>query len=351
LRTAPRTTHAYDRRSFLRGAGAVSLLAAPGVGAFLAGCGGDDRDAEAGGATDVDYQLAWLRNMQFAGQYRAQQSGAYAANGLNISLAAGGPSVNVVTVVSSANALVGLAASNEIVVARGTGTPVKAIAAGFQKSPFGLISLKDAPIGDLKDQYGHSIAVSDESRPIIQALMDGQGLDPSKVKFVPKSPDPSVLPDGQVQGYWGFVSTEAAVLKSRGVDVETVLLADLGAPTQENVVFAMEETIEEKRDVLVSLLKADIAGHQLYLDDIPGTAELVAKGFSEQDRDVPLLVEQGKAQAELMRTGDAARSGLLWVSPDVFEQNIKSAIDSDLIEEPFPMEDVVATDLIAEAHA
>ncbi len=345
--TSHRTGQNIDRRTFVRRAGASGLLAVPGLSTLLTACGGE----EPGAGGRVAYQLAWLKNMQFAGQFRALKEGVYKKNGLEISLMAGGPSVNVATVVSSNNALVGLGASNEIVVARGTGTPVRAIAAAFQKSPFGLISLAESSITTLEGQYGKTVAVSDESRPILESLMEGQGLDPGRVKFVPKSPDPSVLPDGQVQGYWGFVSTEAAVLQSRGVEIETVLLSDLGAPTQENVLFATDETIESQRELLVSLLKADIAGHKAYLDDVPGTAKLVLDGFDEQGGDVGLLTKQGEAQAKLINTGDAVDKGLLWVSPGIFEQNIRSAVDSKLIDKAFPAEDAVTTEIIAEAHA
>jgi ABC-type nitrate/sulfonate/bicarbonate transport system substrate-binding protein len=327
------------------------------VTAVLAACGGDDETSAGGsssggsGLQGVDYQLAWLKSMQFVGQFMALEMGYYADNGIEVNQMAGGPTVDAITVVSSGEALVGLADSNEIAVARGTGVPVKAIAAAFQKSPFALISLAEDPLETLEAQYGMTVAVSDSSRPTVEALMERQGLDPGEVQFVPKSPDPSVLADGQVQGYWGFISSEAAVLDANGVDVVSVLLADLGETTQANVLFASDETLESNRDLIVSLLKADIAGWQHYVDNVEEAAGVVFDSYAEGDSSREVMVAEGQAQVALVNDGDAVDRGLLWVSAEVMEQNIASAVESGLLDEEYPVEDVLTTDYIEEAHA
>jgi ABC-type nitrate/sulfonate/bicarbonate transport system substrate-binding protein len=339
------------RRRFLRRAGVigVSVLALP---AALAACGSDD-DEPAGTATDgepaaIDYQLAWIKSMQFAGPFMSTEHGYYDDMDLEVNLLGGGPSVDAITVVASGEATIGLADSNEIAVARGKGVPVVALAAAFQKSPFAMMSLSESPVLTLEDQYGKTVAVSDSSRPTVEALMEREGLDPGEVNFVPKNPDPSVLADGQVDAYWGFVTSEAAVLSAQGVEIESVLLADLGETTYANTYFVTEETLENDRDLIVDLLAADLAGWQWAVDNPDEAAEIVNESYQDEDEELDVMLEQSQAQLELITAGDG---DLLAIDEDVFEANITSALDSGLIDEAFEVSDVVDTTVLDDARA
>lgn len=346
--TAPIDDQAFDRRSFLRRAGGIGLLVSPGLSVLLGACGGDR--PEAGGDRRVAYQLKWLKNIQFAGSFMALENGYYRNNGFNVDLQAGGPSVDTATVVSSGRSMLGLGASNVLAVARGKGIPIKAFGAIFQKSPLALISLAKSPLRTLEDQYDKTVAVADTTRPTIEALMKRKGLDPTKVQFVPKNPDPSVVADGQVQGYWGFASTEAAVLQERGVEVESILLTDLGEPAQDNVLFTTEAVLQARRGEIVSLLRAEVAGWQWYLDNPDQTAQLVFDKYGETHTPLAIVKRQAMAQIDLVKTGDAADKGLLWVSRETLESNIRSAVDSGVIKKSYPVEDLMTTELIAEVH-
>ena len=309
--------------------------------------GGGSTPAE---TTSVTMQLAWLKNMQFVGEFAGIDRGHFADQGLEMELQAGGPSVDAIDVVTSGQAMVGLADSNEIAVARGKGLPIKAFGAAFQKSPFSLISLADSKLETLEDQYGKTVAVSDASRPIVRGLMEREGLDPEKVTFVPKNPDPSVLASGQVDGYWGFLSTEAAVLEARDVQTYAVTLSDLGEPTYSNVLFATEETFANNRDTLMSLLKADIAGWDWALENPDASAEMVLDGYAGTEIEPAVAKQQARMQKRLIATGDAEENGLFWIDPEVFEDNIENAVDAGLLEESYPVDKVVTQELIKAVH-
>ncbi len=295
----------------------------------------------------MDFQLAWLKSMQFAGPFMSEEQGFYADRGLSVNLLGGGPSVDSITVVASGAALVGLADSNELVVARGQGVPVVALAAAFQKSPFAMMSLSESPVMTLEDQYGKTVAVSDSSRPTVEALMTSQGLDPSQVNFVPKNPDPSVLADGQVDAYWGFVTSEAAVLSAAGVDIQSVLLADLGETTYANTYFVTDDTLANSRDDIVKLLTADLAGWQYAIDNNDDAAQVVNESYQSEDEDLDVMVEQGAAQIPLL----TAEPDLLAIEPSVFEANIDSALSSELIDDAFDVGEVVDTSVLEDARA
>lgn len=297
----------------------------------------------------LSLQLAWLKNMQFPGPYMATEQGYYDEYGLDVELLGGGPSVDSITVVASGEALIGLADSNELAVARGQGIPVVSLGAAFQKSPFGMITMADAPIDTLEGMYGKTVAVSDSSRPTVEALMEREGLDPTQVEFVPKNPDPSVLVDGAVDAYWGFVSSEGAVLASRGEDVVWTLLSDLGEPTYANVYFVMEETLEENRDLVVSIMAADLAGWEYSVENIEDTVRITESDYQTEDGEYDVMIEQHMAQVELI---DPTGSGeLLTLDPAIFEANIDSAISGGLLDEAYDVNEVLDLTVLEDARA
>lgn len=293
----------------------------------------------------LSMQLSWIKNMQFPGPYMAIEQGYYEDYGLDVELLGGGPSVDSITVVASGAALIGMADSNEIAVARGQGIPVVALGAAFLKSPFGMITLADAPIDTLEGMYGMTVAVSDGSRPTIEALMEREGLDPSQVNFVPKNPDPSVLPDGAVDAYWGFVSSEGAVLKARGVDVVWTLLSDLGEPTYANTYFTMQDTLDENRDLIVAIMAADLLGWKYSVENVEDTVAITQSDYQDEDAEYEILLEQMRAQVDLIIPDGV----LLTMDAAVFEANIESAIAGGLLDETISVDEVVDFSVLEEA--
>ncbi len=328
-----------SRRQFLQ------LSAAVGAGALLApslaACGSDTVD----GALDV--QFGWLKNMQYGGLYMASEQGYYDGLGLKVNQVTGGPSVDVVSVVASGNAHVGLSNSDELAIARGQGVPVVMLAAAFQRSPNSMISRANAPVRTLAEQYGKTVAISDSTRPVVETLMIEQGLDPARVNFVPKSDNPAVLADGQVDVYWGFITTEAAVLRARGVEVSAVPISDFGFRTYGNVYFTTEKNLAERRDDIRKLLAADLAGWQ-WMTLHPGeTARITHEKYQETDQKLDVATQQAHAFVEVVTAGDDA---LLSIDRAVIETNIATAVANKLIGKPFAVDELLNTELLAAAR-
>ena len=85
-------TKTYDRRAFLGRSGLTVAgvgLAAVAGGTLLEACGSSDSGGSSGGSGDgkdlgtLDYQLSWIKNVEFAGQYIADDQGFYKAAGFS----------------------------------------------------------------------------------------------------------------------------------------------------------------------------------------------------------------------------------------------------------------------------
>lgn len=89
-----------DRREFVRALGAAGGLAAAAPALSPSG-------ARAANLGKVAYQFSWIKNFQFAGEYVADYKRYYAAEGIEVDLLAGGPTLSVEPVVVSGKALIG----------------------------------------------------------------------------------------------------------------------------------------------------------------------------------------------------------------------------------------------------
>lgn len=342
------TRRAFLRRSLVSG----GSLAALGSSGLLTACGGgESAQASGAGGTALTFQLGWLKGVQFGGHFAAIEQGYFEEAGIAPTFDSGGPNIDQISVVSSGQALLGDSGSDELVVARASGIPVRAIAAGFQKSPYSVMSLASAPIQSLEDMEGKSIAVSDGSRPQIESLLQAAGVDPASVQFVPKNPDPSVLADGVVDGYTGFSTNEGATLRERGVDIVTVFFSDLGAPTYANVLFTTDDALESNRDLIVEFLRADVRGWQWAIDNPDELAEVVVEKYAAEGLELGPQTAEAQAQVELIDADDASENGLFWIAGDTFETNIAAALEAGLIDEEIAAADVFTQDVIAEVHA
>jgi ABC-type nitrate/sulfonate/bicarbonate transport system substrate-binding protein len=335
-----------SRRQLAKGIGIAvggAVLPLSKIGAL--GAAGPSKSPET-----VVYQMGWVKSVQFGGHFAAVEHNDFQDEGIKADFRAGGPNVDPITIVASGQALIGDRGSTDLILARAKGVPVKAFGAIFQKSPYALMSLKSKPIRTLKDMVGKTIALPDVRRATVIGLLRRAGIDEAKVTFVPVGTDPSILATGQVDGYFGFATNQGIVLRSRGVDIEIAYLSDLGDVAYAQALFATDETIAAKRDLLVRWLRADIRGWQWAVDNPEAVAKLMVDKYGQKGLDLNAQTAEAKAQAELITAGDAARKGVLWISAEVFDQAIKLASESGLIKSAFAPGDVMTAAIVEAAY-
>jgi len=307
-----------DRRSFLRlGAGAAGLAVA---GPLLAACGGSSSSGAAGssgGLTKVSYQLSWIKNFQFGGEYVADSKGYFKANGLAVDLLAGGPNVAMDAIVQSGKALIGQSSPDFTANAVAKGAKLKIIGANYQKSPFCIMSRPDRPITTPQDLIGKKIGIQSTNEVAWAAFLKLAGIDAAKVTKVPVQFDLTPLTSGEVDGFWGYVNDDVVHLQEQGVDAQVLLLADHGYKLMTGTYTVRADTLTDKakRAQVVSFLKGDIKGWQDAVADPGLTAKLTVgtygkgNGLDEADQQ-----KSAAATNELMVSADTQAHGLMWMS-------------------------------------
>ena len=89
-----------------------------------------------------------------------------------------------------------------------------------------------SPIKTPEDMIGKKIGVQATNEPVWNAFLKANDIDPSKITKVPVQFDPQPLVNGEVDGWFSFVTNEPNLLKVQGVDTVNFLLADYELPAR-----------------------------------------------------------------------------------------------------------------------
>jgi ABC-type nitrate/sulfonate/bicarbonate transport system substrate-binding protein len=335
---------ALDRRTFLRRGGLATVgLAASGTGmaSLLAACGSSSKTTAgttattAGGAATtaaapaygtVSFQLSWIKNVEFAGEYIADSNGYYTKQGFSgVNLLTGGPNVNQDAVVAAGKALSGISSPDITGPAIMQGAPIVIVAAQYQKNPFAIMSLAKKPIHTPQDMIGKKIGIQSTNQAVWNSFLKANHISPSQVVEVPAQFDPSPLAAGQVDGWFSFITNEPIQLATKGVQTVTFLLNDFNYPLVSESYMVRKDTLASttERAKLKAFLVAEIMGWQKSLADPALGAQLtVSKYGSSLGLDVPEQTQESIAQNKLILDARTKTDGILTISPAQVEKNI-----------------------------
>jgi ABC-type nitrate/sulfonate/bicarbonate transport system substrate-binding protein len=310
-----------DRRTFLQ------RLSAIGAGAALAG----EAFAPSAWADEplerIAYQLGWIKNFQFCGDYIADYRGYYRKCGLDVDLLSGGPTLNVEPVIASGKALVGQGMPDFMANAVNQGAALKCIGASYQRNVSAIISLAKSPLIAPPDMIGKKIGLQVNNLVIWHAFLRLNKIDPSSITTVPVQFDFAPLLTGEVDGFFGEVIDDAVQLKQKGHDIRTLLLGDFGY----NMLTATYEvasdslTDKTKRAQIVAFMKADIMGWQDAVKDPAFAAKLTVDVYGKDNGlDLKAQKESCVVANDFIVSADTQKHGLFWMTPAAVEQTIAS---------------------------
>lgn len=213
-------------------------------------------------ADTVSLRLKWFNQAQFAGFYLAREDGYYQAAGLDVQVQPGGPDFPAIQMVAGGNEQFGVTSADQILVARGKGVPIVAIAVLYRKSPFVLFSLKqsgiDAPARFAGRKIGVKVGGNEELvyRAVLKkAKVPAQGLTEIPVKF-----DMTPLLSGQLDVWPGYVINEVLTAREKGFDVNIIWPSDYGYDLYADTLFTTEAMLRDHPDQVRRFVAASIKG-------------------------------------------------------------------------------------------
>jgi ABC-type nitrate/sulfonate/bicarbonate transport system substrate-binding protein len=324
--------HGISRRGVLRGALGAGGLVVVG-GPLLAACSSSKaKPSRTGGSTGgtpdfgtVSLRLSWIKNVEFAGSYIADNKGYYKAEGFSSAkLIAGGASATPQDAdVATGKAMFGISSPDITGAAIAKGAPLKIIGAQYQKNPFCIMSMASKPIAKPEDMYGKKIGVQATNESVWQAFVKAAKIDASKITKVPVQFDPTPLTTGTVDGWFSFVTNEPNDLSLKGFKTTTFMLADYGYPLVSETYMTTADLISKKPDLVKAFLRAEIKGWKDNVADPVLGATLAAQTYG---KGLGLTVKEqtleSKSENALISTADTKANGLFTVTDELIAENI-----------------------------
>jgi ABC-type nitrate/sulfonate/bicarbonate transport system substrate-binding protein len=241
------------------------------IGSAAAGAAAASLPLRAAAATPFTMQAAWINDAEFAGYFIGIDEGYYAAEGLDLTYLPGGPDVIPESTIIAGRADLALTTPDTTIKAIvDQGAPFKIIGAQYQKNPIGIVSLASNPINEPKDLIGKTLAVPPVNVISVNAMLALNGIDVSQVNIVPYAYDPTPLIQGEIDASLDFTTNVPYTISQQGVEATSFLLYDFGFTIYNDTVVVTEQTLAEKRDLLVGWLRASRKGWETNFMDPNG---------------------------------------------------------------------------------
>jgi NitT/TauT family transport system substrate-binding protein len=335
------------------GAAGLSLLTALGLGA----CGEGAKAPESGAPVTnsqatarpvekISLRLSWIKNVEFAGFFVAQERGFYKDEGIDLTINATAQNLPEIQAIATRADLIGLSGSTSLLKARGQGIPVKAFGALFQKGPGCFIWLEKSGIRGVRDFKGKKLGGLQSSRPSIEATLTMQGLSPEDVSFIPVGFDVTPLLTGQVDILAGIVTNQVVVLEEQGEKVGFVPYNDLGFVSYWNTPFVLDEALRTRKDLLTGWLRASARGWDHAIKNPDETARLVVSKYSE-GLDLKNQTIEMHREIPFIQTEFTKQRGLFWMERTIWQQAHDNLLNrTKELEKPVNLDDVMTLDIL-----
>lgn len=288
----------------------------------------------ASGAEKVSVRLKWLHASQFSGIYAAQDKGWYAAEGLDVTINAAGPTLRPEPLVAAGTDTFGVSDTVTQIASRDKGIPVVQIATILQKNPLVVVTKKKSGPARLEDFKGKRLSVpftgiQYQTRGVLRKF----GVMPGSYTEVPFTQSVKPFVDDQVDAVAIPVYDEYLTIVEMGVtDLNVFSLAENGFNIPRDGIIVHEKTLAEKPDMVLGFLRATLRGWQWALENPKEAIDIVMKmnpnltrGHQENQ-----LVELTK----LIKYGEALTQGLGYQNPKDWEFALQFMLENDLIKKP-----------------
>lgn len=222
----------------------------------------------------IVYRLKWLLNSGAAGSLYANANGYFHAQGLDVSIRAGGVERNAITEIEMGRAQFGVATGDQIIRALEKGSPICVLAQLFQKSPMCWMYYKNRnDIQSLKDLKGKTIGITfgNEDETIMRALLKKAGIHTDQVTFYSVRYDYTPFYTGKVDLWPVYLNSNGIViqekLESANEKISFFFPHDNGVQFVGNAIICSQKLAAHHKELICKFKNAIIKGWTDALDE------------------------------------------------------------------------------------
>ncbi|MCU6496372.1 PAS domain S-box protein [Rugamonas sp. A1-17] len=239
-------------------------------------------------AEKVSIQLKWMHQFQFAGYYAAQDQGYYRDVGLDVTLIEARPGVDPTLSVLEGRAQYGVG-NTSLLVARGHGQPVVALASIFQHSASALLVRHDA--GGKPPAWAGSRLMLAPNNEELLILLKKYGVRPDSLTQVPHSYNTDDLLEGRVDAMSVYMTEAPYLLERSNVGYELLSARTLGDDFYGDTLYTTESELREHPMRAQALREATLRGWRYAMAHQGEIADLIRARYPERHSREHLMYE------------------------------------------------------------
>lgn len=299
-------------------------LALACLGALACSRGGD-------GGDPVVFVLNWKPEPEFGGLFEARRRGAFAERGIELEIT-GGPGAPVVQMIASGRAAYGIAAADEVLVARDRGSDLVAVYATYQTNPQGIMVHAGRGVDSLDALFASDGGTLAVEPGLAYVRWFRKRYDLGKFQVVPYGYSIAPFLSDPRMAQQVFVTSEPIAARRQGVEPRVFLIADSGFDPYAAVVITSGAQVREHRREVEAVVSALREGWRGYLDD-PGPANALM-GDQNREMDAETFRLAAAAQAPLIENEFTRAHGLGAMSLERWTRLGEQLRELELIDQP-----------------
>ncbi|MBY0371967.1 ABC transporter substrate-binding protein, partial [bacterium] len=171
-------------------------------------------------AADVTLLLNWKPEAEFGGFYAAELSGAFAKEGLKVTIQPGGVGTPASQMVAAGKADFGVSSADAIIISQDRGTDNVALFAVYQTYPQGFLARVERGSKTMQEVLSTGILAVEAGHPFFQFLKKKFGV---KAQVVPYLGGISQISQNPKVAQQCFIASEPILLEEKGMKGKTFL--------------------------------------------------------------------------------------------------------------------------------
>ncbi len=229
---------------------------------------------------DVTLQLKWKHQFQFAGYYAAIEKGFYKEVGLNVKLLESPDNIEPAQNVLKGEVDFGIA-SSDLILLKGKGYPIVALAAIFQHSPLVFIALKTSSIDNIHNLVGKKVMLENHSAELL-AYIKSEGISLNSMNFISHDFNPLALIENKVDVISAYSTDEPYLLFKDKIEYLTLTPRSSGIDFYGDTLFTTEEQIRKNPQKVELFLKASLKGWSYALKNSDEIIDIIYEKYSKR---------------------------------------------------------------------